>query len=79
MEQFIEMDGYNAPRAKARTLEDSKSGEFKRYYKNGQLEKIGMLHKGKTHGEWKMYHHNGQLKQVINFKYGKKSGSFQIL
>lgn len=47
-----------------------KSGEFKEFYKSGQLKAEGIMKKGELHGAWKWYRTDGTVKRAGIFKNG---------
>ena len=49
-------------------IEGRKSGEFKTYFKNGQLEMIGQIKENLNQGKWTYYHQSGQVESVGTFK-----------
>lgn len=52
--------------------DEKKVGEWKFYYKNGQLSSIGSYRDEKRIGEWKFYYENGQLRSEGKFKNDKR-------
>ena len=42
-------------------------GEFKRYFKNGQLELEGMLKEGYRSGKWQIYNYKGDLIEEVEY------------
>lgn len=50
-------------------------GDFKEYYKNGQLKSEIQYYHGERHGESKKYYQDGQLKSIFHFKHGKQYGN----
>ncbi len=48
-------------------LNGKKEGEYKRYYKNGQLQLIGTYINGNEEGEEKWFYKNGQLWIICNY------------
>lgn len=52
------------------------TGEWKEYYENGQLKRIGTTSNGIYTGEWKEYYENGQLSGIGNYD-GFKIGEWK--
>ena len=45
-------------------LVGKRTGKWKGYYKNGQLDRIGNSLNDKEEGEWKYYYDTGQLLKI---------------
>lgn len=56
---------------------DEKTGEWKYFYNNGQLEEIGSYKSGERTGEWKFYYENGQLGKTGSFKDDDEFGEWK--
>lgn len=52
-----------------------KSGEFKEFYKSGQLKAEGTMKKGEFHGAWKWYRADGSVSRSGKFKNGVNIGN----
>ena len=55
-----------------------KEGEYKSYYRDGQLEEICNYKNNNMEGEYKYYYKNGQIWGTRNYKNGKLEGEFII-
>ncbi len=55
---------------------DKRTGVYKYYYDNGQLENTGYLENGLKTGEWKMYYDNGKLKNTRQYTNDKYNGKY---
>jgi antitoxin component YwqK of YwqJK toxin-antitoxin module len=53
-----------------------KSGEFKEFYKSGQLKAEGSMKKNELHGAWKWYRADGSLLRSGHFKNGVQNGEW---
>ncbi|MDB9961768.1 hypothetical protein OAD62_06695, partial [Oceanihabitans sp.] len=42
--------------------------EFRRYYRDGQVQEVGLKNKLISIGEWKYYYDNGQLRSIGNYE-----------
>lgn len=62
---------YNRP-----TLNHSKTGPWKYYYKSGKVELSGSYQKDQPTGEWTAFHENGALKEKGNFKLSDDPNSY---
>jgi antitoxin component YwqK of YwqJK toxin-antitoxin module len=49
-------------------IEGKKSGEFKTYFKSGQLEMIGQIKENLNQGKWTYYYQSGQVESEGTFK-----------
>lgn len=48
-----------------------KHGDFKTYFENGQIKKLGVYNHNKKEGDWKEYDYHGKLKRLKKYE-GKK-------
>jgi len=53
---------------------NTKEGEFKKRYKNGQLERIANYSNGLRHGLHEYWYSNGQRESIHNYTNGQKHG-----
>lgn len=51
-------------------------GEYRKYYNNGNIKKIGNYYDGSKHGEFMYYNENGELDEIVNYSYGCKDGKY---
>lgn len=58
-------------------IEGKKSGEFKTYFKNGQLEMIGQIKENLNQGKWTYYYQNGQVESEGIFKDDLPDGTWK--
>jgi antitoxin component YwqK of YwqJK toxin-antitoxin module len=57
--------------------EGIRDGDWKEFYRSGQLKSIGKYDKGKRIGEWKFYHPNGKIEQIGSYSAdGKEEGTW---
>jgi antitoxin component YwqK of YwqJK toxin-antitoxin module len=63
---FVKSDGVNIEK-----------GEWKFYYKNGQIAEMGNLINSLKTGEWKYYYDNEKPRLIINYRKGIKHGYAQ--
>jgi len=61
-----------------RVIDIRKTGNFKTYYKNGQVLCEGEFINGKPNGEWKFWYENGRLCQERSYNEGIKEGSWRV-
>ena len=52
------------------------NGEYKSYYKSGDLSSICYYIDDKIQGEYKKFYQNGQLEKIGNYVDGKEEGEF---
>ena len=77
----IGKEEYFHPNGKLRSLvkivNGKKSGDFKEYYANGDLELEGQYDaEGKRTGVWKEYYESGKLREVYGFQSDKWHGEY---
>lgn len=54
---------------------NTKEGEFKKWYKTGQLESRGNYKKGLRHGVYEYWYSDGKRESVQNYRRGQKHGT----
>lgn len=55
-------------------LNENEDGDFKTYYKNGQLELLENYENGQLNGTRKIWYPNGQMMTIANYKNGELNG-----
>jgi antitoxin component YwqK of YwqJK toxin-antitoxin module len=64
-------------------MNDIKHGEFRGFYKDGKLKKLGYYNNGAMHGKYTEYYNgepdiNGSIKMICNYNKGLKQGYEKI-
>lgn len=67
----------NGRREEYTLKEGKREGEYKRWYKSGQLEIQCHNKEGKREGEYKVWHENGKLDSQCYYKNGKLEGEYK--